>query len=203
MGATGFLLAVHIASGVVAVGGAGVAMGAAKGGVLHRWGGRVFATGMALACLAGLGLALIKPSLFLGVVAVFSLGLVLLGWRAIVAAPTGLDRAGAALFALLGVAMIASGPLGLVARGQGIVLAVFGVLALVLGVDDLARRGRDLRRHLQRMGGAVIAAVTAVLVVNGEALPELVRWLAPTVIGTAVIIATLRRYPPQRSVGER
>jgi hypothetical protein len=88
---------------------------------------------------------------------------------------------------------------------MGIVSAVFGAIGVVLAVSDI-RLFRNIRRgvqpermewwfaHMSGMLAAYIATVTAVLVVNGAFLPPLVRWLAPTVVGTAGIIAWSRHY---------
>lgn len=54
--------------------------------------------------------------------------------------------------------------------------------------------------HIGGMGGACIAFVTAVIVVNAANL-GLVAWVAPTVIGSVVIRMTINRYLRRGHVG--
>ena len=51
-------------------------------------------------------------------------------------------------------------------------------------------------RHLTKILASFIAVVTAVLVVNGAklAIPDLVNWLAPSVLITPLIIYMARSY---------
>ena len=78
---------------------------------------------------------------------------------------------------------------------MGVVSMVFGGFGVSLAVKNLrvfilADKGVQPKKmewffaHLSGMLGAYIATVTAVLVVNADALPPLARWLAPTVVGT-------------------
>jgi hypothetical protein len=86
----------------------------------------------------------------------------------------------------------------------GIVMLVFGGIALFTTVGDVRQfRATDLEprtwffEHLNRMGGAYIATVTAVVSTNVRDVPvDLlpVIWLTPVVIGTAAIWYVSRQY---------
>ena len=85
----------------------------------------------------------------------------------------------------------------------GVVLIIFGAVGGLLSVQDILqfRKGKiqgkeRILRHLTRILASFIAVVTAVLVVNGAklAIPDLVNWLAPSVIITPLIIYMARSY---------
>ncbi|MEO0581873.1 MAG: hypothetical protein AAF135_06610, partial [Bacteroidota bacterium] len=61
-----------------------------------------------------------------------------------------------------------------------------------------------LYQHISRMCGALIAAYTAFLVVNGEALglPPLVAWLFPSVVGSLIPSYWIRKYKRQNKKGK-
>ena len=78
-----------------------------------------------------------------------------------------------------------------------------GAVGGLLSVQDIMqfRKGKiqgkeRILRHLTRILASFIAVVTAVLVVNGAklAIPELVNWLAPSVLITPLIIYMARSY---------
>ena len=190
----GALLAFHMAGGSLAVVAGSTAMLVTKGGRLHRRAGRLFAGCMLAIVLDALLLAVLKPNTFLFLIALFSLYLVTVGWRAARlgdARPQRLDWAMA--LGMLGVAvvMIVLGAAAL-GRGQsprGPVLLVFSLIAIALSASDLrlfrrggARGPGRIVRHLGHMTGGFIAAVTAATVVNAGFLPELARWLGPTLL---------------------
>ena len=193
------LLFLHILAGVLALAAAGAALGAAKGGRLHRRAGGAYAAAMAAVGLSALVLALARPSPFLFAVGVFSLFLVFTGWRAATVRdgrPRPVDHAGGAVMAASGLAMLGWGGWGLAtgAGAQPVILLVFGAIGLSMAAADLRawRRGpiagKDrIARHLGRMLGGVIATVTAAGVVNLGFLPDLLVWLGPTVLITPVI----------------
>src|SRR5690606_4826450 len=104
----------------------------------------------------------------------------------------------------------------LVSRGSmfGFVLFVFGGAGLVFARQDFIylRRGADpgifVPRHLQRMTGAYIAALTAFLVVNandwGLPVPGFVWWLLPSAVLTPVIVRwSARQQKPKGGVSAR
>ena len=79
-------------------------------------------------------------------------------------------------------------------------VAVLGMgTALALAAAD-GRRGRTWPRgvdgvvlHLQRMGGASIATLTAVFVVNVRTEPEFVAWLIPSAVLIPTFVVLSRR----------
>jgi uncharacterized membrane protein len=201
------LLALHIALGTVALGAGGVAMVAAKGGRAHRLAGRVFVPSLAVALATALALSVLHPNAFLFVIALFSGYLLLTGWRAakVVRHGTGtVDRLAAWAMLLIGAGMLgagaatAAGAAGDVAAGgaghRPWVLIVFGAIGAGFALGDLRRAARGgvrgaprIVQHLGRIGGAFVATVTAVAVVNLETVPDLVAWLGPTVLLSPVL----------------
>ena len=74
-------------------------------------------------------------------------------------------------------------------------MAVFGAIGGSFALSDALRlqsgwpSGRErISLHLSRMGGASIATVTAVFVVNVATDPAFIAWILPTVVITPVII---------------
>ncbi len=184
-----------------------------KGGRIHRRAGWVYTAAMVVVAVTGLGAAAYKVVTTASTQAVF---LVYIGWltaaslwmgvRVVAVGPraeahTGLvDRGVPAALALAGLGMI-----GWAFLGGGVLPGVFGALGIVLGTDQLKvwRTAPFSRRevvvaHLGGMLGSAIAAFTAALVVNADTLfpevPGLVAWLAPTVVGTPMIVAWSRSW---------
>ncbi len=197
------LLAVHIAAGTAALLAGLLALLRAKGRAGHRRAGRVFAVSLALGLASALGLALLRPNPFLLTIALFSGYLLATGWRRALrrrASGAGaVDWGLAAAMGLLAAGMLWVGggwlagaePFDLAAReaSQAAVLLAFGGLGLGFALADLrcAARGGGagtarIVQHGARMGGAFIATVTAVAVVNLSGLPELLVWLGPSAL---------------------
>lgn len=198
---------VHIAAGMVALVVAPGAMLTQKGGWWHRNWGQMYFWSMAVVAGTALMMSVMRSGIFLGLVAVFSFYLAFTGVRALRrkrpdARATRWDW-GAALVALLG-------SVGLILFGARALMNghTFGVVALVFGSIGGGLAGKDLWRfwsppeaerawffmHLQRMLAAYIATVSAFSVVNFSFLPPVVRWLWPTVVGTAGIALWTRYY---------
>jgi hypothetical protein len=74
------LLAFHIAAGATALIAAVGALGTLKGGRWHVRAGRMFVVAMLVVFLTAVPMTLLRPNLFLFLVAVFSVYLVLTGW---------------------------------------------------------------------------------------------------------------------------
>lgn len=192
------LLSSHIAAGGVALVAAGVAVATTKGGRWHVRSGRVFALAMLVVFLTAVPLTIIRPNLFLFLVAIFSFYLVATGWlraRNRSGVPTVADWAAATIMAVASVVMIVWAVA--VLRGTsslGIVLLVFAGIGGALSLVDLyflrRQRYRGIDRiiaHLTRMLAGTIAAVTAFTVVNVRTQPAFIPWLAPTVLLTPFI----------------
>ena len=193
------ILFLHILAGVAALAAAGIAVGSAKGGRLHRRSGNIYTLAMAFVGISALVLAVVHPNPFLFAVGVFSLYLVFTGWRSAMVRdgrPRRLDHAGGAVMALSGLGMLGWGAQGVLAGSgaQPVILLVFGSIGLTLALSDWRDWARGpitgkarIARHLSRMLGGTIATITAAGVVNLDFLPDLVVWLGPTALITPVI----------------
>jgi hypothetical protein len=198
------LLSIHIAAGFTALSSAAVAVATPKGKRWHVYAGRAFVMGMAVVFLTALPMTVIKPNLFLLLIAIFSFYLAVSGWlrarnRSGIPVPAEWIVAVAMVLAAVamggrGIAMRAMG------NSMGIVLLVFGGIGGLLAVRDLmslrAHRYRGnvrIAAHVGRMLAGTIAAVTAFTVVNVRIEPMFVVWLAPTVVLTPVIVYWNRR----------
>ena len=208
---------VHITAGTLAFVGGLAAMFAPKGKGLHKKVGLVYVYSMLTVALTAVLMSLVKTELltFFVPLSFFTLQLTLGGWRAlerkkirpggVYPIPT-LDWAIVVVSLLAGCIFVGLGVWRwMQGDAVGIVSGVFGMIGIARSVSDIRlflniQRGIKLERmewwfaHMSGMLGAYIATVTAVLVVNDAFLPPLVRWLAPTVLGTAGIIAWSRRY---------
>ena len=198
------LLSIHIAAGFTALIAAVVAGLTPKGARSHVYAGRVFVIGMAVVFLTALPMTVMKPNLFLLLIAVFSFYLAASGWlrarnRSGIPVPAEWIAAVAMVLAAVamggrGIAMLTMG------SSMGTVLLVFGGIGGVLALRDMqslrSQRYRGTVRiaaHLTRMLAGTIAAVTAFAVVNVRIEPMVVVWLAPTVVLTPVIVYWNRR----------
>ncbi|HEY2992636.1 MAG TPA: hypothetical protein VGM22_07490 [Methylomirabilota bacterium] len=206
------LLWLHIASGHVALAAAVGAMLTRKGSRWHVYTGRLFTLGMALVFVTAVPMTLIKPNLFLLLIAIFSFYLALTGWlraRNRTGARLPGERFTAAVMAVTAAGMLARGVLMLAGgRSMGTVLLVFGGIGGALAALDLRQapeRYRGAARiagHLSRMLAGTVATVTAFSVVNIRLEPAVIVWLAPTVVFTPLIVywnVRIRR-PHARSV---
>lgn len=192
-------LFLHIFAGVAALAAAGVAVGSAKGGQLHRRAGNIYTLAMLIIGFSALMLAIADPNPFLFAVGIFSLYLVFTGWRAAMirdGQPKLLDHAGGAVMALAGLGMLGWGAQGMLAGSdaQPVILLAFGSIGLTMALADWRDWARGpvtgkerIARHLGRMLGGTIATITAAGVVNLGFLPDLVVWLGPTALITPVI----------------
>lgn len=208
---------VHITAGTLAFVGGLAAMFAPKGKGLHKKIGLVYVCSMLIVALTAVLMSLVKTELltFFVPLSFFTLQLTLGGWRAferkkirpgsVYPIPI-LDWAIVIVSLLAGCIFVGLGVWRwMQGDAVGIVSGIFGMIGIARSVSDIRlflniQRGIKLERmewwfaHMSGMLGAYIATVTAVLVVNDAFLPPLVRWLAPTVLGTAGIIAWSRHY---------
>ena len=197
------LVSLHIVSGIGAVAGLIGALASRKGGLWHRRMGRIYTVSMTCALLLASIVSVLTANVFLGLIGLFSGYFVYTGWRLAVVkdgirSPS--DRLASLLMIACAFAMLGYGVYQ-VLNGQsvGIALAVFGVFALIPAWQDYKRgdawpKATDrIVLHLNRMGGASIATLTAVFVVNVQTSPAVIAWLLPTVVGTPLIIYWTRR----------
>ena len=196
------LLVVHILFGFAA-------LLAAIGAVTTQWlrmphsrhvvCGQLFFWGMIGIFVTSLPMSVMVGSLFLFLIAIFSVYLAWSGYRYAkrrkgAIAVKDLLSAGAMLLAATG--MVALGGIMLLGGDlNGITLLVFGGLGLWLAGADLQvfrsgeYTGKDrIANHLGMMMGATIAAVTAFTVTNFRMDPAFVLWLAPTIVILPLIL---------------
>lgn len=200
------VLAIHIIFGGLALLVAPGAMITRKGGTWHRRWGTVYFWSMATVAASAVALSLLRPGLFLLLVAVFSFYLALTGYR-VLYRKTPRERAnfldwGAAMVMLAGgVALVGYGVLLLRTSSFGMVAVVFGGIGLLLAITDIRaflHPPADKRAwwftHMGRMLAAYIATVSAFSVVNFHFLPTLVRWLWPAAVGLVGSYIWARHY---------
>ena len=204
------LRGIHIAAGTVALFMAPAAMLTAKGGRAHRRWGKIYFWAMMVVAATAVILAAWRPTLFLGLLAVFSFYLAFSGYRALFRKrpfagqkATALDWA-AALFTLgasAGLVVLGLARPSATWERLGVVPIVFGLLGVVLAGNDLRKFVRPPRErqawwfdHMAGMLASYIAAVSAFSVVNFTFLPITVRWLWPTALGTPLIIVWITVY---------
>ena len=200
------ILMIHIFFGSVALFAAPGAMLTRKGGLWHRRWGKIYFWSMAVVVLSAVVLSLMRPGLFLLLVAVFSFYLAFTGYRVLYRKSprqpaTSLDWGGATLMLLGGGGLVGYGISQLRTTSFGAVAIVFGGIGLLLAASDVRaflRPANDKRAwwftHMTRMLAAYIATVTAFSAVNFQFLPPLPRWLWPTAAGLAGILAWRRHY---------
>lgn len=194
---TNFLIATHVLFGSLAVLGMVTALATKKGSTWHRRGGKAYVYGMAWALIAAAIVSVLTSNAFLFSVGLFSAYLVYTGARLAVAKDgirSNADKWIANFIVPVGGVMIAFGVyLFREDSSTAITLAVFGLITAAFGYADIKRGDRwptgkeRIVLHLGRMGGASIATITAVFVVNVETNPEFIAWLLPTVVGTVLI----------------
>ena len=193
-----FLVIVHILAGSVAVLGMLCALSTRKGGQWHKRGGRAYVYGMALSLLMATVVSIATENVFLGLIALFSAYLVYTGWR-LVKVKDGVksrfDHRLSLAMIVVSIGMVAYGIYMLIQGSSlGVALIVFGFLSGSPSLSDYKSRDvwpkgkQRILLHLNRMGGACIATVTAVFVVNIQTNPAFIAWLLPSLVGAPLII---------------
>jgi hypothetical protein len=193
-----FLLSIHIASGFISLFSAFGAMLSPKGQWRHRQFGQFFFYGMTGVFITAIPLAWIKNNLFLFLIALFSYYLAFSGWRFAKnksGIPIKLDLIISWMMLIASFIMIGLGLYRVDSQNERIVLLVFGMIGGLFSYSDLkthrhhtAVGKQRIAKHLGAMLGATIAALTAFSVTNIHIKPQIILWLAPTVLLTPVII---------------
>jgi hypothetical protein len=198
------LLGIHVLAGNLALLSAAGAVVFAKGGRAHAWTGRAFALGMTIIFLTAVPMTLIRPNLFLLLVALFNFYLVSTGWlraKNRSGVPNRAEWVLAGAMALVTIGMALRGAMMLAGGGSmGVVLIAFAAIGGFLAFRDLsglraqAFHGKErIVSHLTRMLGGTIGAITAFVVTNVRFEPAFVLWLLPSVVLTPLIVYWSRK----------
>lgn len=201
-------ITLHAVGGFISLVSGTVSVIARKGNTWHKKSGMIFFYGMMVAGISGIIAAVLPEhhNPFLFVVGLFSVYLVLSGYRALrfkrVRATSELlwDKVISWSMLVIGTGMIIYGLLAAFSGAvMGWVLVVFGSIGIFNGVIDIRAmrdlktlRKKHLRLHISKISGAYIAAFTAFFVTN-QVLPALLSWLLPTVFGILFIGYWLRK----------
>ena len=200
------LLYLHILAGFVSLGIAYVLLFIKKGNKRHKKLGMIYVYGMTTIFVTAIPLSLLGEfNAFLFVIAIFSFYLAFSGYR------QGRDRNGAReqIDKVLGVFITATSilfysmavNLYLIEDSMWITSVIFGSVALVFGINDF-RRMKLIERpnfydrtnlHLNLMLAGTIATTTAFIVTLDPFSTLWMNWVAPTIIGTPIIIYFSRR----------
>ena len=202
------LIWIHAGLGGLALLAGSIALISKKGKYLHRRSGRVFYWSMLISAILALVISRLPGHIspFLFAIGLFTTYLLLTGIRALRLkkqnVSLNIDRLISRLMFGIGMLMVYGGLLGgipLLGPNTNILMPIFGVLAIFLAVGDLrsfskpdSLRKSWLRLHLTKMTGAYIAAVTAFIVVN-QAIPGILGWILPSVVGTIFIVLSIRK----------
>jgi len=200
------LLYLHILAGFISLGIAYFLLFIKKGNKRHKKLGMIYVYGMSTIFVTAIPLSLLGEfNPFLFVIAIFSFYLAFSGYR------QGTDRNGARerIDKVLGVFITATGILFysmavsayLVEDSMWITSVIFGTIALVFGINDsfrmkIVERPNFYDRtnlHLNLMLGGTIATTTAFIVTIDPFATLWLNWVAPTIVGTPIIIYFSRR----------
>lgn len=196
------ILVIHIFAGTLALVAGPIPMFSAKGGPTHRKWGLVYFTAMVVTTVAALVLAILRSDILLLAIAVFSFFLVFRGLRAVRrlrGMPLGgwdMLVAGACLLFSVGLFAFGLPPVG---GAWNVPALFFGVIGTRVAIEQVrALRAPDeadwLDVHLKSMGGGYVATVTAALLVNVQFLPSTLVFIAPTLVGTLLLLRASRKY---------
>ena len=195
------LLYLHILAGFISLGIAYVLLFIKKGNKRHKKLGMIYVYGMSTIFVTAIPLSLLGEfNPFLFVIAIFSFYLAFSGYR------QGRDRNGAReqIDKALGIFITATSilfysmavSLYLIEDPMWITSVIFGSIALVFSINDF-RRMKIVERpnfydktnlHLNLMLAGTIATTTAFIVTIEPFSTLWLNWVAPTIVGTPIII---------------
>ena len=200
------LLYLHILAGFISLGIAYFLLFIKKGNKRHKNLGIIYVYGMSTIFVTAIPLSLLGEfNPFLFVIAIFSFYLAFSGYR------QGRDRNGAReqIDKVLGVFITATSilfysmavNLYLIEDSMWITSVIFGSVALVFGINDFRRMKLielpnfydRTNLHLNLMLAGTIATTTAFIVTLYPFSTLWMNWVAPTIIGTPIIIYFSRR----------
>lgn len=197
------LIYTHVALGGIALLSGAIALSVKKGGGVHKKSGKIFFYTMLISALISLMIAVLPnhENPFLFSIGVFSSYFLLSGYRSLQFKRKNIhlniDKILAYSIIFVG-AMMLLYPIVLYGK-LNIILAVFGIVAIVFGLRDLMlfRQIETLKKkwlslHLGKMTGGYIAAVSAFFVVN-NILPGVWNWFTPGIVGGFYIAYWIRK----------
>lgn len=198
------LLLFHILLGSLALVAGAVAMYVTKGTQQHILAGRVFYYSLMISVSLSLIIALLPHHYnpFLMAIGIFTLYLAYSGQRAM--AYKNASQISFIPDKIAAYTMMATS-LGMMAfpilwqHTINVILFTFGLIGIAFAVRDLSMfkhkqtlQKQYLSMHIGKMGGAYIAAVTALLVVN-DVFPGIWEWFVPTFVGTIFIARAIQK----------
>ena len=215
------ILVLHILFGATCLLSGATAIGAKKGGTLHRRSGSLFYWFMYAVGSSALVMTLMKFNPFLLSIAVFSVYLSFSGKKAIgywrlreAYTPVLRDRMPCYIAAVTALFMIGY-PVALMVRDHKFfvpVLAIFGLILFPLSVRDVMTYTKPekfvphnrewLFMHIGKMSGAFISTFTAFLLNNIQMEPFWVPWLAPAAIGLPLIFYAIMQWKRKLNKGK-
>lgn len=211
----------HIAAGFTALVVAPVAMIVRKGGDAHRLWGKVFFYAMAVVAITAIVIGIVRPNIFLAMVALFSFHLVASGYRSLYhkklhegQKPATMDIVLQATAGLINGGLFIWGFTSLVLghrSNSAIIFLVFGLIGSLMvwrNIQRFYKHSHDkhewLFAHMSGFLGGYIATVSAFSAVNMEFIkPVWLQWLWPTIIGTPLIILWVNSYKKKLTRGKR
>lgn len=200
------LLGIHILGGGLSLMTGLYVMVANKGDKRHKLMGKIYFWSLLTASLSAIPMCYIHPNLFLFIVSIFTIYMLVTGFRFLEI--KRLEQISFWDFVFLGLMLITGlvfvvwgGLLVSQSKNFGLVLVIFGLLSLNFVRQDFNTfKGKSkyknfpLVMHLQRMAGSYISSVTAFVVVNNTLLPGVIAWLLPGFIIAPLIWKWSKTY---------
>ena len=201
----------HVAAGAFALIAGLIAMLSSKKKGNHTTWGKLYFLSMCVVFASSIFLCFKINSLILLVIGLFSFQMAASGYRSLVQMKKGFTVLYLTDHLILiygAISTLLLGALGVRIIPQtlfGLVLLIFASISALNTLNFFkSTRSKQLndklRAHIGFMCGSYIAAFTAFLVNNGNwfPLPPWLLWLLPTLIGTPLIVYTIRKIPQNR-----
>jgi hypothetical protein len=201
----------HVLSGMSAFVVAPIAMLVKKGSKAHRQWGKIFFWSMTGVVITGIVMSIVLSNIFLFCVAFFAYSLVVSGYRWLYRKKNFPGQKIATLDWIINIVSVVF-DIGLIVVGAlrlfGNISDAFGYISIVFGLIGLNFTYGNLKQYLKppkeknawllnHMGGMIggyIATVSAFSAVNLSALPTIIRWLWPTIIGIPLMMMWINYY---------
>lgn len=188
------LLFVHIAAGILSFISGIVAIASKKGGNIHRLSGKLYLIGMSVIALTAIGISIYRDNLFLLLIAGFSFYMLWAGVRSIYnksLRPSIFDWFFLVIGFITCTVMLLTGHVVLLVFGGLFAVGLFREFLLFIRILKGMKPEPKawLLRHIGMILGSFIATTTAFILTNLRSFePHWIPWLAPTIIGTPLIV---------------